>query len=54
MVMLEDLNKLYPSMVAPHQMMLDYLISIQEITHYFETNTSWFIKVINFVGVTDT
>ena len=40
MKMHEDSNKLYPSIVACHQMILDYSIIMYEITHSFEMDIS--------------
>ena len=39
MVIQEDLNKSYPSMVAYHQTILRCLINNQQITEPFETDT---------------
>ena len=36
----EDSNKLYPSMVARHQMILEYSIIMQQIIHSLEIDTS--------------
>ena len=40
MIMHEDLNKLYPSMVAHHKMILESSLIMHQIIHYFEIDTS--------------
>ena len=40
MKMHEDSNKLYRSIVACHQMILDYSIIMYQITHSFEIDIS--------------
>ena len=40
MIMHEDSNKLYPSMVARHQMILEFSIIMHQIMHSLEIDTS--------------
>ena len=45
MIIHEDSNKLYPSMVTRHQMILEFSIIMHQIIHSLEIDTSWLIKL---------
>ena len=49
MMIQENSNKLYPSMVGQDQTILDYLIRNQQIIHPFDIDTNWFLKLLKWL-----
>ena len=49
MIMHEDSNKLYPSMVARHQMILECSIIVHQIIYSFEIDTSWLLNLLKLL-----
>ena len=49
MIIREDSNKLYPSMVAYHQMILECSIIMHKMIHSFEIDTSWLLSLLKLL-----
>ena len=49
MIMHKDSNKLYPSMVAGHQIILECSIIMHKIIHSLEIDTSWLLNLLKLL-----
>ena len=45
----QNSNKSYPSLIAHHPIILEYLIIMHQIIHSFEIDTSWLLDVLRLL-----